>query len=74
MNTVPFLGISIWLIAKIFVLIALFLYILFALVVIRQVKLMTETLRVGLEFPLKTASYLHLVFAIIVFCLALIIL
>lgn len=74
MNTVPFLGISIWLIAKIFVLIALFLYILFALVVIRQVKLMTETLRIGLEFPLKTASCLHLAFAIIVFCLALIIL
>ena len=71
---IPILGISIWLIAKIFVLIAFFLYIIFSVVVVRQVELMTATLEVGFETQIKLLSYLHLLFALFVFLAALIIL
>ena len=71
---IPLLGISIWLVIKIFVLIAMLLYIAFALVIVRQVQLMTKTLRVGFEFPLRTLSLLHLIAAAVLFALALIIL
>lgn len=71
---IPILGISVWLIAKIFILIAFFLYIIFSVVVVRQVELMTGTLEVGFETQLKLLSYLHLLFAVAVFLAALIIL
>ena len=71
---IPLLGISVWFVIKIFVLIAMLLYIAFALVIVRQVQLMTKTLRVGFEFPLKTLSLLHLISAAVLFALALIIL
>jgi len=74
MTTIPLLGISVWLIAKIFVLFGLVIYFVFALVVVRQVQLMTETLEVGFETQLKILSYLHLAFAILVFLAALIVL
>jgi hypothetical protein len=53
---------------------ALSLYLIFALVIIRQVALMTQTLDVGFEVPIKLLTYIHLGFAIVVFILALIIL
>ena len=71
---IPILEISIWLVAKVFVLIAFFLYIIFSVVVVRQVELMTSTLEVGFETQLKLLSYLHLAFAVFVFFAALIIL
>lgn len=71
---IPILGISVWLIAKIFVSIALVVYLVFALVVVRQVQLMTETLKVGFEVPLRTVAYAHLIFAAVVLFLALVIL
>ena len=71
---IPLLGISVWFVIKIFVLIAMLLYIAFALVIVRQVQLMTKTLRVGFEFPLRTLSLLHLISAVVLFALALIIL
>lgn len=74
MTTIPLLGISVWLIVKIFVLLGLVFYFVFALVVVRQVQLMTETLEVGFETQLKILSYLHLAFAILVFLAALIVL
>lgn len=74
METIPLLGISIWLIAKIFVLIGLLLYLAFSLVVIRQVQLMIETVEVGFEAPIKFLAYVHLAFAVLVLILALIIL
>jgi hypothetical protein len=74
MTTIPLLGISVWLIAKIFILFGLVIYFVFALVVVRQVQLMTETLAVGFETQLKILSYLHLAFAILVFLAALIVL
>ncbi|KKU22183.1 MAG: hypothetical protein UX34_C0032G0002 [Candidatus Woesebacteria bacterium GW2011_GWF1_46_13] len=81
---IPIPGTLIWGVAKgfilvafflyIIILVAFFLYIIFSLVVVRQVQLMTETLEVGFEAQLKTISYLHLAFAILVFLAALIVL
>lgn len=74
METIPLLGISVWLIAKIAVLILLGMYIIFALVVVRQVQLMTDTVAVGFEVPIRLFSYLHLIFAVLIFLAALIML
>ncbi|MCH7730551.1 hypothetical protein IID21_03435 [Patescibacteria group bacterium] len=71
---IPILGFSVWIVAKLLFLFALLIYIIFSLVVVRQVNLMTETLEVGFESPLKTAAGAHLLLAIGVFILALIIL
>lgn len=71
---IPIIGISLWLVVKVFALIALLIYIIFSLVIVRQVNLMTETLEVGFEAPLKLAAIVHVVLAIGVFALALIIL
>ena len=70
----PVFGISIWLLIKIAALILLGLYIVFALVIIRQIKVMTDTIRLGFESPVKFLSYIHLIFAAFVFLTALIIL
>lgn len=68
------MGISVWLVAKIAALILLGMYLIFALVVVRQVQLMTDTIEVGFEIPIRLFSYLHLIFAILVFLTALIML
>jgi len=73
-ETIPLIGISVWTVAKLFLLFALGLYVIFALVIVRQVKLMTDTLAVGFETLVKTLAKVHLIFSIIVFVLALIIL
>lgn len=67
-------SISIWSVAKILVCFALLLYIVFSIVVVRQVSLMTETLNGQLELPLKTIATIHLLGAILVFVLALLVL
>lgn len=74
METIPILGVSVWLIAKIAALILLGIYLVFALVIVRQVQLMTDTIEVGFEVPIRLFSYLHLIFAILIFLAALIIL
>ena len=71
---IPILGMSVWLLVKIFAILAFLIYLLFALVIVRQVRLMTETIQVGFETPLKFLSYVHLTFAGVVLLLALIIL
>ncbi|MFI5241215.1 MAG: DUF5657 family protein [Microgenomates group bacterium] len=71
---VPTVGISFLLIGKIFALIGLGIYIVFALVVVRQVGLMTDTIEVGFETVVKIISWIHLIFAVFVFLTALIIL
>lgn len=73
-ETIPLIGISVWTVAKLFLLFAMGLYVIFALVVARQVKLMTDTLAVGFETMVKTLAKVHLIFSVIVFVLALIIL
>jgi hypothetical protein len=67
-------GFNMWLLIKVLSVVLLGLYLIFAFVVVRQVKLMTATLHLGLEAGLKTLSYIHLIFAVLVFFAALIIL
>jgi hypothetical protein len=70
----PFFGISIWLVVKIAALILLGMYLVFALIIVRQIKLMTTTLVLGFEAPIIMLGYIHLAFAVLVFLAALIIL
>ena len=69
-----FTDINVWLIAKIFALLLLGMYLVFSLVVVRQVKMMMDTLQLGFESLAKTLSWLHMGFAILVFLTALVIL
>lgn len=70
MEAAPLFAIDFLSILKVFALIGFGLYIIFALVVVRQVQLMTSTLEVGLEWLVKLISLGHLLFAIFVFFLA----
>ena len=74
MGEISFNFISPWILAKIFVLFGLLIYILFGLVVARQIKLMTDTLQTGNEGIIKIIGFAHLLFTIAVFIFALIIL
>lgn len=65
---------SIWLVIKIFLCFAIFLYVIFAFVVVRQVSIMLNTLELGFETPIRFLSWSHFVFAVCVFVLALAIL
>jgi hypothetical protein len=62
-----------WTILKLFVLLALSIYIVFAVVAIRQVQLMTSTFKTGFELPLKIISLLHLGLVIFIFIIVIII-
>ncbi len=68
------LSIQIWTISKIIVCFALFLYIIFAVVVVRQVRLMTEAIDFSLDWFLKMVAMIHLLGAIFVLLLAAVIL
>jgi len=63
-----------WLLVKAFSLVLLGIYLIFAIVVIQQVKLMSNTLHIGFEAPIKLLAYIHLVFTFLVFVAALVIL
>lgn len=65
-------GLSVWLVAKIFVLLALAIYIVFAVVIIRQIYLMVDTTDIGFSLPIKTVGWTHLLFAVGIFVFALI--
>lgn len=68
------LAFSLWAIIKIFIILFLVIYIIFSLVVIKQVSLMTQTLEIGFEKQLKFLSYLHFLFAVGVLVFGLLIL
>lgn len=68
------INIQIWTISKAIVCFALFLYIIFAVVVVRQVRLMTEAIDFSLDWFLKMVAMIHLLGAIFVLLLAVIIL
>jgi hypothetical protein len=74
MDTIPLLNISVWLIVKIFILVILFLYSVFAVVIIKQVTMMSKTFKSGLNALIHFLSVAHLLFAVFIFILALIIL
>jgi len=65
---------SLWFFIKLLFLIGLLIYLAFAVIVVRQVSLMTRALNVELETSLKLISWVHLVVAIGVFLLAVVIL
>lgn len=62
--------ITTWFLVKIASLILLGMYLVFALVVVRQIKLMTDTLQLGYEGFVRMLGYVHLIFAILVFLAA----
>lgn len=66
--------ISIWGVAKILVLIALLIYLVFAIVVVRQVYLMTKVVSGGIDLAVKLLAWIHLLFVIFVIFLAIIVL
>lgn len=68
------LGFNIWALVKILSLLLLGMYLIFSFVVVRQVRLMTDTLTLGFEGFIKTLSYFHLIFAAFVFLAAWVIL
>lgn len=74
MNEITVAELSFWPVLKVLFMIGLLVYIAFAVVMIRQVNLMTRTLELGHENFIKNLSIGHLVFAIGIFLLALIIL
>lgn len=65
---------NIWSVVKILILFALAFYIVFAGLVIREVNLMTKTLKGIFDLPIKLIAILQLIFSILVFMLALVIL
>ena len=67
-------GFNIWALAKLFYLSAIILYFLFAVVVVRQIKLMTGTIVSNISQKVKYIGYFNLLLSLLVFALALIIL
>ena len=63
-----------WFIAKLLVLTGLGIYFVFALVIVKQVNHMTDTLEVGFEKQLKLLAISHLLFAIGTIMVALLVL
>lgn len=71
MNEIEF---SALILIKIATILFLLFYLVFAGVVIKQAKIMTETIQIGFESQIKTLVFFHFVFALIVLFLAIIIL
>ena len=69
-----FLGFSVWGVVKLFFMLAIVLYIIFAVVIVRQVKLMGQTISDKNNYLLSLIAWLHLAIALFVFLLAWIIL
>ncbi|HTK03158.1 MAG TPA: DUF5657 family protein [Alphaproteobacteria bacterium] len=74
MQQISFLDFNVWILVKTLALVLLGMYLVFSLVVVRQVKMMTDTLQLGFETPAKFLAYFHLAFAVFVFIAALVIL
>jgi len=74
MENIILSGFNIWIVIKIFSVVILGMYVIFAFVITRQVKVMTDTLTLGFESVAKFLSFFHLIFAILVFLTAIIVL
>lgn len=70
----PEINFSIWTVAKIFLLFAFIVYSVFAGVVVKQVQVMTQTLKSPYSSYIKMVSVLHLILSLAVLVLALVIL
>jgi hypothetical protein len=62
----------IWSIVKIFFCVGLGVYVVFALVVFRQIQIMSETVKLKLEMAIKILAFIHLLFALLLLVLAII--
>jgi len=71
-NLIP--AFSIWWIVKLLFLLALLIYIAFAVIIIRQISLMSKTLHTEFAIPIKLVAWIHLAAAVLTFLLALLIL
>lgn len=74
MQNFNIINFNFWIIIKILAIIVLGIYVIFAFVIKKQVKVMTDTLTLGFESIAKFLSLVHLVFAITVFVTAIIVL
>ena len=74
MEFIQALELPFFLILKGVLIIFLALYIIFAGVVIKQVRIMTDTLEVGMEGAIRALAFFHFIFAVAVLLLAIIIL
>lgn len=62
---------DVWFFAKLVVMLFMAVYLAFAVIVVKQVKLMTSVLNGNFDLPLKTLALIHLAIAITVFLMAL---
>ena len=69
-----FTNIPVWAIVKVFFIIALLIYLIFAAVVVRQAQLMIQVISGQLNWVIKIIAWLHFFFAVFVILLALAIL
>ncbi len=67
-------GLNFWFLIKTLFIIALSLYLAFAVIIVRQVKIMFETLKGMLDWPIKLVAWIHLGVAVFVFVLSIVIL
>lgn len=65
---------QIWWVVKLFYLLGLLMYLIFAIVLVRQVGLMSRTLNGSIELPIKWLARLHLLVSVGVIGLALVVL
>lgn len=63
---------SLWIIVKIAILIFLLVYAIFSFVIVRQARLMTETLDVDFNKIINTVAFGHLIASITIFVVSLI--
>jgi len=64
------LGINIWEIVKVFYIAFLLLYVIFAGIIVRQIRLMANTVTGALTSFIRIAAYIHFTVALLVFFLA----
>ena len=70
-DLLPMINYSLWDLTGIFFLLFIFIFLLFSLIVVRQVQLLNNILGTTLSPVLKLISYIHVFFALSVFILAL---
>lgn len=73
MDLITDIEFSVLIIIEIATSIFLLLYLVFAAFVIKQVKIMTETLEVGFEGPVRALAFVHFIFALLVLFFAVIV-
>ena len=64
----------VFLIFRVLAYVGLTVYTIFSLVIVKQVRLMTDTLKFGFEKGIKTIAMMHFIFALVVFVVAILVL